>query len=71
MILENLITPFNYSDGCIVDGHGRVIIKANRDANTTPLAPYQRDAVLKLAAVLLNEAFMYDKADQILKELGY
>lgn len=70
-ILKNLTLPLSYSSGTIVDGSGQTIIKANRDSNTTPLHPYQRDAILKLVCELLNEAFQYDKADLLLKKLGY
>lgn len=69
--LENLVLPLKYQDGTIQDGAGRTIIKANRDSNTTPLVPYQRDAILKLACELLNRSFQYDEADKILKSLGY
>lgn len=71
-ILAGLTLPLKFNSGNIVDGEGKIIMRANRDANTTPpLSPGGRDAMLKLATELLNEAFQYDKADHILKRLGY
>lgn len=69
--LKNITLPFAYSHGTIIDGSGNTIIKANRDANSTPLLPYQRDAILKVCVELLNEAFQDDKVEQILKIVGY
>lgn len=69
--LKGLLIPLKYEHGTIVDGSGKTIIRAERDANKTPLAPHQRDAVLKLACELLNRSFQYDEADKILKSLGY
>lgn len=70
-ILERLTLPLKHEGGCIKDATGKIIICANRDANETPLSPGGRDAMLKLTVELLNEAFEYDKADMILKKLGY
>lgn len=70
-IFDGLFIPFRYEDGVIVDGAGKTVIKAERDSNKTPLAPYQRDALLKLVCELLNESMQYDHADNILKKLGY
>ena len=68
---ENLILPLKYQDGVIVDGAGKTIIKANRESGETPLTPYGRDAILKLACELLNKSFEFDEATIILKRLGY
>lgn len=69
--LKGLTIPFRYEGGVIVDGSGKEVIKANRNSLETPLGPAGRDAILQLVCVLLNEAFEYDKAAQILKKLGY
>lgn len=69
--LKGLSIPFKYEGGVIVDGAGKEVIKANRNSLETPLGPAGRDAILHLTCVLLNEAFEYDKAAQILRKLGY
>lgn len=69
--LKGLTIPFRYEGGVILDGSGKEVIKANRNSLETPLGPAGRDAILQLTCVLLNEAFEYDKASQILRKLGY
>lgn len=69
--LKNLSLPLRYSGGVIVDGSGKTVIEANRNSLETPLSPAGRDALLMLACELLNESFEHDKADRILKKLGY
>lgn len=71
MIFEGLTLPLQFKNGRIIDGAGQIIIEANRNANTTPLSPAGRDAILELTVALLNEAFEHDKADRLLKKLGY
>jgi hypothetical protein len=68
-IFTNLTTPFKFKDGGIVDGFHNVLISADQSAGT--LLKEERDALLELVVVLLNESFQYDKADQILRKLGY
>lgn len=70
-ILSGLTLPLKYDSGSIVDGTGKTVIKANRDSNTAVIPPAARDCLLKLTCELLNEAFAHDKADQIIKNLGY
>lgn len=70
-VLNGLILPLRVESGSIVDGAGRRIIKAEREAGETPLSPVGRDAALHLTCALLNESFYYDKADTILAALGY
>lgn len=67
--MKGLILPFKYEYGHIADGAGKTIIHAERNSLITPLNPCDRDDILKLVVVLLNEAFEYDKADRILKML--
>jgi hypothetical protein len=69
--LRGLMLPLKFDSGRIMDAAGKTVIRANRDANTTPLSPVGRDAILALACKLLNDAFTYDHADRILNELGY
>lgn len=69
--LKGLTLPFKYKSGQIYDGAGKVVIQANRDASTSPISGAGRDAILKLTVELLNEAFEHDKADRLLKKLGY
>lgn len=68
--MKGLILPFKYEYGHIADGTGKVILYAERNSLVTPLNPCDRDNILKLVTVLLNEAFEYDKADRILKYLN-
>lgn len=68
--LQGLTLPFKYEGGAIIDGAGKTVIMANRE-NSSPISPAGRDGLLQLVVVLLNEAFEYDKAVQILKKLGY
>ena len=65
--MKNLTLPFKYESGIIVDGAGKPVIESNRNSLETPLNPCDRDNILKLTVILLNEAFEYDKADRILK----
>lgn len=67
----NISLPFIYQFGVITDSTGQTILKANREAGTTPLPPYQRDAMLQLVVELLNESFENGKAQEILTKLGY
>lgn len=69
--LKGLTLPLSYTGGVIVDAMGKTILEANRNSLETSLGPAGRDAILKLVCVLLNESFEYDKADRILKNLGY
>lgn len=69
--LKGLTLPLRYEGGVIVDGAGKEVIKANRNSLETSLNPTGRDALLQLTCELLNEAFEYDKANMILKKLGY
>lgn len=69
--LNGLTLPLSVQSGSIVDATGKPIIHANRNSNETPLSPVGRDAIIYLACTLLNEAFQYDKADQILKQYDY
>lgn len=68
--MKGLTLPFKYEGGVIVDGAGKTVIQAERNSLVTPLNPCDRDNILKLTCVLLNEAFEYDKADRILKSLS-
>lgn len=70
-VLENLSLPLRYSHGQIVDAADKVILKAERDGDKTPLMPAGRDAMLKLACELINRSFEYSEANQILTKLGY
>lgn len=53
---KNLFLPLKYEYGMIVDRHGDVVIKANREAGTTPLNPSERDDLLKITTQVLNWA---------------
>jgi hypothetical protein len=67
-VLHGLTFPLSIKEGEIVDGTGKPIILANRNSLETPLNPTGRDAILIVICFLLNEAFEYDKIDQILKK---
>ena len=54
---DSLILPVIYQWGEITDKHGQPIIKAHRESGKTPLAPYERDQILKDVAELLNMAY--------------
>lgn len=51
-----LLKPFTYQQGVITDCKGNIIIKANRDSETTPLLPMERDDLLKYITELLNQS---------------
>lgn len=70
-ILKGLILPLIYKSGAIIDGAGKIVIEANSEIGESTLYPAGRDALLRLAVELLNESFQYDKADIVLKKLGY
>lgn len=53
--LELKLYPVKIVSGAIVASNGQEIITMNRDANTTPLTPTERDQLLMLIAGLLNE----------------
>lgn len=67
--MKGLTLPFKYEFGVIVDGSGRQVLSANRNSLETPLNPTDRDNLLKLACILLNEAFQDDKAERILQAI--
>lgn len=54
--LKNLVFPVRYMYGEIVDGNGKILLKAERENSKTPLLPYERDLLLKIVADLLNQA---------------
>ena len=53
-MLREKLFPLQYKDGCVCDKDGNVLLRANRESGTTPLAPYQRDYMMKNVCELLN-----------------
>lgn len=49
------IFPVRVESGQIVSADGKALVKANRETGTTPLAPWERDSLLKFIAKLLND----------------
>lgn len=68
--LKGLTLPFKVEGGLIVDGAGKPVIKAER-TNESPVMPAGRDALIQITCDLLNEAFEYDKASNLLSKHGY
>lgn len=69
--LQGLTLPLTVESGRIVDASGKEVLKANRESNETPLTPVGRDALIRLTCDLLNKAFEYNEASDILSKHGY
>lgn len=49
------VFPVKVESGAIHAANGQTVISANREAGTTPLAPAERDALIRFIADLLNK----------------
>lgn len=56
-MINNLKPPFQAISGTVCDADGAVILKANRESETTPLRPVERDELIHLIVDLLNKEF--------------
>jgi len=54
--IAKIIYPLSYVNGCIVDKIGQVIMKMNREHDSTPLTPSYRDDLAKEIVELYNKA---------------
>jgi hypothetical protein len=53
--IPTLKFPLQYLFGAVCDADGNVIIEANRNSNSTPLSPMERDILLKTVCHVLNQ----------------
>jgi len=62
--IQNLKLPLQYLNGAVCDADGKTIVEANRDANTTPLRPFERDEILQQIVIFFNKSVKPEKVDE-------
>lgn len=54
-LLSKIKFPLQVCNGCVCDSEEKQLLKANRDFDSSPLAPHERDTLIELTCIVLNK----------------